>query len=90
MSDPNLEPAVFAARAGYDIYVLRYLSPRPPLERERSRDRSCINLSAALRNRKKMEEARVAWVNHDTRSIYCAPWVYKELRAALEKDRGAS
>jgi hypothetical protein len=77
-----MNPNVIAAMSGgYNIISLRWLAPR--LERERARDGSCVNLSAAERNRKKLADASTVHVNHADRTIICAPHVYKALRAAL-------
>jgi len=75
---------LLAAQSGYNIVRVHWLDPR--LERERSRDGSCLNLSAAERNRKKFEEARVAYVDHANRTIICATHVYYALREALAKE----
>lgn len=85
---PNGAAAVLAARAGYSIYSVHYLAPR--LERERARDGSCTNLSAQERNRKKLADASVCYVDHANRTIHCAPFVFRRLREALKQEGGSS
>jgi hypothetical protein len=75
-------PTLAASCGGYRIIPIRWLAPR--LERERSRDGSCTNLSAIERNRKKLDDASKVYVNHVDRTIVCAPHVYKSVRVALE------
>jgi hypothetical protein len=65
----NFQSALLTARAGYKLISVRFL-PRPRLERERARDGLCVNLSAAERNRKKMDDA---------------PWIFRELSAAIQQ-----
>ena len=76
--------AVAAMQSGYRIHRLRWLDPR--LERERSRDGSCTNLSAAERNRKKLDAANMVSIDHVNRAIHCPTHVYRALMAALDKE----
>lgn len=55
--------------AGYAFFVVRAMDPR--LERERSRDGSCVNLSARTRNAKRAR-----------RQIHCPTHVFEALRKA--------
>lgn len=66
---------------GYSVIPVRYL--RPYQERERSRDGSCHNLSAAKRNKERRDEASKVWVDHRTRTIYGPPHVVAKLWAML-------
>lgn len=64
--------------AGYAVFVVRALDPR--LERERSRDGSCVNLSARTRNAKRLEEASKVVIDHARRQIHCPTHVFESLR----------
>lgn len=67
--------------SGYDVYVDRALAPR--LERERSRDGSCVNLSAVERNRKKLADSSTMLVFNGERRVVCAPHVFAELQKRI-------
>lgn len=68
---------------GYMIIVDRHLDPR--LERVRSRDLSCFNLSADARNRVKLAEASTVYVMHDKRLIVCPTHVKAQLEKQLAR-----
>ena len=72
---------------GYRIVQTKYLRPR--LERERSRDGSCFNLSAAARNKAKLDDASKLWVDHRERVIYGPPHVIEKLMAHLPRGEHA-
>lgn len=63
---------------GYAVFVVRALDPR--LERERSRDGSCVNLSARVRNAKRLGDASKVLIDHEKRQIHCPTHVFEALR----------
>jgi hypothetical protein len=85
VSDRSITAASLYAQSGYRLVVLRHLDPK--LERDRSRDGSCVNLSAVARNAKRLEEASHAWVDHSARRIICPTHVYEALRRSLPDGR---
>jgi hypothetical protein len=70
----------------YAIFVDRALGPGR-LERERSRDGSCVNLSAMERNAKRLLDASRVYVDESSRRIYCAPHVKAQLEKAIAEAR---
>lgn len=66
---------------GYRIMVDRKLDPK--LERERSHDRSCINLSAVARNKERLADSAKAYVLEDERLIVCPTHVFAALRKQI-------
>lgn len=66
---------------GYAVFVVRAMDPR--LERERSRDGSCVNLSARARNAKRFEDASKVFIDHAKRQIHCPTHVFESLRKQL-------
>lgn len=67
----------------FQIIVSRELGPGR-LERERSRDGSCVNLSAIERNAKRLQECSRVLVDERNGRIYCAP----HMKLAIEKEIG--
>lgn len=66
---------------GYRLVSVPYLRPR--LERERPRDRSCINLSAVARNKARLDDASKAYVDKSARTIYGPPHVIAAIMQRL-------
>lgn len=80
---PKGGPFNFVWPSGYLVFAVRALDPR--LERERSRDGSCVNLSAQERNAKRLEDASQVFIDHANRSIHCPTHVVEALSRSIPK-----
>lgn len=79
---PSFGGSLFGAlQDGWKIVPDRHL--RPFQERERSRDGSCLNLSAVSRNRERRIDASKLYVMKAERTIFCAPHMVEEIEKAF-------